>query len=151
MARRTESIQRVGRDAQEFGLALAQLTKYFNMPKDYMDVNRVKVYEHGLADVPGPLVMAAAMRATQERTWFPKVNELRADAEACRRELLADHPFVACSSCNGTGWTAVLINSVDRYIRCMCWKAWREKLSSLGVTPQALTAPDRRQLAEVNE
>ena len=98
---------RVGKDAADFGMALALLVKYYNMPEDYMDSHRVRIYEHGLAKVSGPLVIAAALKSTETRTWFPKVNELLLDAESCRRDLLAANPYLGCADCEDhQGWAS---------------------------------------------
>lgn len=134
--------KRVGQDAQQFGMALALLVKYYDMKDDFMDSHRVRIYEHGLAKVPGPLVMAAAMRATETRKWFPKVSELLFDAEACRRELLAEHPYLGCAECEDQlGWRTVLHPDGAKVERCRCRERWLSKLTEMGVTPQPLALP----------
>lgn len=136
-------------ETRDLAMALAALVEAFGV-KEVSPV-RVRTYEQGLKDIPIPLLNAAVRKAINERTFFPKVAEIRSDAEACRKELVEAHPFTACDSCNGTGWTAVLVDSVNRYARCSCYRAYQQKLADLGVSGKAIAVPERRQLSEVNE
>ena len=126
-------------ELRDRAMALAALVEAFGV-KDFTAV-RTRAYEDALKDIPIPLLNAAVRKAITERTFFPKVSEVRADAEACRQQLISAHPFAACDSCNGTGWTPVLVADVNRYTRCMCWKAHQEKLAGLGVGSQPLALP----------
>lgn len=127
--------ERVGEDAVQFGKALALLVEYFQMKDDFMDARRVRVYEHGLRGIAGVLVMRAALYATETRTFFPKVNELKADAATVQRQLLAKHQYdpSECETCNGTGWDERERDGVVRAQRCVCWKAHQQTLANLGI------------------
>lgn len=118
-------------DTRDRAMALATLVEAFNV-KDMAPV-RVRTYEQGLHDVPVPLLNAAVRRAIATRTFFPKVAELRADAEACRAELLASHPYQPCEACDFTGWVEEPDGTVVRSRRCVCWTSHRARLGELGV------------------
>lgn len=126
-------------DTRDFAMALAALVEAFGV-KDFSPV-RVRTYEDGLKDVPIPLLNAAVRKAIATRTFMPKVSEIRQDAEACRGELIAQHKFSACESCNETGWATVLVDGIERVKRCECFQAHQAKLASLGVTNQPLALP----------
>ncbi len=149
MGRRRDVAARTGQDRKDFAEALALLVEYFSSAPDFMDLRRAKVYDHGLREIPGALVKQAALYATETRTFFPRVVELKADAEYCRQKLLAEHRFVPCASCVDTtapGWLRVFDSAgVERLRRCDCWQEWRARLEQLGVpaTPLMLSAPER--------
>jgi len=145
---RLREVARSGRDLKDFVEALALLVDYYRMAADFMDVRRTKVYASGLRDVPGALVKRAALYATETRVFFPKVPELKADAEYCRQKLLALHSYEPCGYCTdlgAPGWRSLELDGVVRLRRCDCWHDWRERLQELGVppTPLMLSAPER--------
>lgn len=138
-------------DKREFGMAMAALFEaYATKPEDAGPV-RIRVYEEGLKDIPVTILNAAVRKAISTRQFFPKVAELRADAEACRKELIAAHTFMACAQCDETGWDTTLIDGVSRVSRCMCWKAHQQKLSELGVTAKPLALPAAREMTAVGD
>lgn len=137
-------------DTRDRAMALATLVEAFGVKGEDMKPVRIRAYEDALKDIPIPLLNAAIRKAIATRQWFPKVAELREDAEACRRELVAAHPFVACDSCGGTGWEPMTVENVSRYQRCVCWRAHVFKLNELGVTRE-ICAPTRRQLTTAGD
>jgi hypothetical protein len=145
--------KRTGQDARDFGMALAILVKHYRKPDDFMDSQRVSIYEYGLDGVPGALCIRAAMQATKTRKWFPEVPELAADAEACRQELLASMPYEPCDECELTrGWVELKVDGVTRMTRCRCWKAYQSRLEAAGVTPKtALALPAASEFSQVGE
>ena len=139
-------------DKRDFGMAMAVLFEaYAVKPADAGPV-RIRAYEEGLKDVPQALINAGVRRAIETRAFFPKVAELRHDAEACRKDLMAAHVFTACEQCNGTGWDSTLIDGVARVSRCQCWLAHQQKLADLGVTNKPLALPaESSEMSRVGE
>lgn len=134
-------------DIRDRAMALAALVEAFGL-KDFTPV-RTRAYDQALADIPVPLLNAAVRRAIQTRTWFPKVAELRLDAELCRRELLEAHPYERCADCNHTG--NVRLPSTGprpRYGRCKCWTAYQERMSTLGVSEKPVAQLTAGEAAE---
>lgn len=124
-------------DIRDRAMALAALVEAFGL-NDFTPV-RTRAYEDSLKDIPVPLLNAAVRRAIQTRTWFPKVAELRADAELCRRELLEAHPYEACAACNHvgtvrTGYIRSGLHQKPTYGRCKCWTAYQERMTQIGVS-----------------
>lgn len=115
-------------------MALAAAIEAFGV-RDFTPV-RVNAYLDALKDIPVPLLNAAVRRSIQTRSWFPKVAELRADAESCRRELLEAHPYERCAACNHMGTVRIGIDAAGRpkYARCKCWAAYQARMSELGVS-----------------
>jgi len=135
-------------EARDRAMAIAALVEAFGV-RDFTPV-RTRAYDDGLKDVPVPLLNAAVRKAIATRQFFPKVAELRHDAEACRRDLLAANRFQPCLGCNETGWVDVLVDGVTRVTRCDCWKHYQRRLESLGVTREPLAlAPGREQEPEL--
>lgn len=130
-------------EMRDRAMALAALVEAFGV-REFTPV-RTRTYDEGLKDVPVPLLNAAVRKAISTRTFFPKVAELRQDAEACRRELLAGNQHDACEDCNYTGWAEVTIDGIKRVERCFCWKKWQRELESLGVTTTPLDLPPARE------
>jgi hypothetical protein len=126
-------------EVRDRAMAIAMLVEAFAV-KDVTPA-RVLAYENGLKDVATPLLNAAVRRAIATRTFFPKVAELRTDAEMCRRELLAANTYSPCAQCDETGWEPVLIDGVQRLARCGCWRRYQAKLAQLGVGQEALALP----------
>lgn len=138
-------------DLRDRAMALAALVEAFAV-KDMTPV-RVRAYEDGLKDVPVPLLNAAVRLAIETRAFFPKVAELKRDAETCRQQLVAAHPYAGCIDCEDSkGWIDVQMADGVRAKRCPCFQRHQAKLASLGVTstPLALPEPERefRQIAE---
>lgn len=120
-------------EIRDRAMALAALVEAFGV-KDFTPV-RTRAYDDSLKDVPLPLLNAAVRRAIQTRSWFPKVAELRADAEACRRELLEAHTYERCADCNFTGNIRLpSTGPKPLYGRCKCWAQYQERMSQLGIT-----------------
>lgn len=140
-------------DKRDFGMAMAMLFEAFAVKPEDASVVRIRVYEDGLKDVPLPLLQAAVRKAIATRTFFPKVAELRADAEACRHELIAAHPWQACVDCEDhPKWQAITGRSGEtRLTRCGCWLRHQLKLAQLGVTTQPLALPAAREMSRVGE
>jgi hypothetical protein len=124
---------------RDFAMAIAMLAEAFG--EKHLTPVRIEAYHRGLKDVPLPLLSAAVNRAIHTRTFFPKVAELRTDAELCRRELLAAHPYMPCAQCDETGWEPVEVNGVQRLARCGCWRRYQAKLAQLGVGQETLALP----------
>lgn len=128
-------------------MALAAAIEAFAV-KDVTPV-RVNAYLDALKDIPVPLLNAAVRRSIQTRQWFPKVAELRADAEVCRRELLDAHPYERCAACNHTGTVRLpSLGQRPRYGRCKCWTAYQERMATLGISEKPVA---RLTAAEVPE
>lgn len=138
-------------DTRDRAMAIAMLVEAFGVKREDFKPVRVRAYEDALKDIPIPLLNAAVRKAIASRSWFPKVAELRDDAEACRRELLASETYQPCASCNESGWTTVLIDGITRVTRCFCWKAWQQRLAELGVTPQPIAGASRKQLVAADQ
>lgn len=134
---------------RDFAMALAMLAEAFG-EKGLTPV-RIEAYHKGLKDVPLPLLNAAVRKGIETRSWFPKVAELRHDAEVCRRELMDRHTFEACQLCEASGWRQVEVDGVARVTRCTCWKDWQQRLTELGVTSQALALPAAREFSRIGE
>lgn len=132
-------------------MAIAALVEAFGVKLEAMTPVRTRAYDEGLRDIPAPLLNAAVRKAIATRQFFPKVAELRQDAESVRRELLAANQHDACDDCNYTGWAEVTIEGVRRVERCFCWRKWQQRLSTLGVTPEALALPPAREVSQVGE
>jgi hypothetical protein len=126
-------------DVRDRAMAIAMLVEAFGV-KDFTPA-RVRAYEDGLNTIPIPLLNAAVRRAIQTRTFLPKVAELRTDAEACRRELLASNQYEPCAQCDETGWERVTVDGIHRVQRCGCWKRHQQKLAQIGVTSEPIALP----------
>lgn len=138
-------------DKRDFGMAMAMLFEAFAVKPEDAGVVRIRVYEDGLKEVPLPLLQAAVRKAIATRTFFPKVAELRMDAEACRRELVEAHPFGPCEQCQH-GWVATIDRAgVARVTRCACWKMHQQQLADLGVGQKPLALPAAREMVPVGE
>lgn len=131
-------------DTSDFAMALAALVESFAV-KDFTPI-RVRAYEDGLKDVPIPLVNAAVRKAIQTRTFFPKVSELRLDAEICRKELISAYPYVGCVACEDRkGWVPIEVDGVTRMTRCTCFTVHQDKLARLGVGQTHIALPAARE------
>lgn len=121
---------------RDFAMAFALLAEAFG--EKHLTPVRIEAYHQSLQDVPIPLLRHAVSHAISHRTFFPKVAELRADAEACRKAILAEHPFRPCADCNYTGWDSLEVNGVKRVTRCDCWHSYRRTLNELGAGERPL-------------
>jgi hypothetical protein len=139
-------------------MAIATLVEAFGV-KDISPV-RVKVYEKSLSKVPVSLLEPMVSRAIETRVakckdWLPAVADLLADAEACRRELVAANPYDGCCECEDgpKGWRKLTVNGYEYMQRCPCWVRYQEKLEHLGVRDQPLALPpaEPRELTRVGE
>jgi hypothetical protein len=135
-------------EVRDRALAIAMLVESFGVKGADFTPVRVRAYEDGLKDIAVPLLNAAVRRAIQTRTFFPKVAELRQDAEACRRELLAANVYQPCAQCNETSWEKITVDGVVRVTRCGCWKRHQERLAGLGVGVEPLALPPARDYVE---
>lgn len=131
---------------RDFAMALAMLAEAFG--EKHLTPVRIEAYHRALKDIPLPLLNAAVRRAITARTWFPKVAELRTDAEACRRELIAAHPYQGCVECEDSrGFRAVLRTKTGELTetltveRCPCHKRHQELMAGFGVTAAPLALP----------
>lgn len=137
-------------EERDRAMALAAVIEAFGV-KDFTPV-RVNVYLDNLKDISVPLLNAAVRLAIQTRTWFPKVAELRADAERCRRELLEAHPYERCSACNGFGKVRVFRDGEKpRYANCRCWEQYQARMADLGVTERPIALLEARPSVDVEE
>lgn len=138
---------------RDFAMALAMLAEGFG--EKHLTPVRIEAYHAGLKDVSIPLLNAAVRKAIQTRQFFPKVSEIRADAETCRRELIAANPYLGCASCeDALGWTEITDDKgVKRMHRCPCSRRYITKLAGLGVTAEPLALPVGREadLTQVGE
>lgn len=132
---------------RDFAMALAMLAEAFG--EKHLTPARIEAYHRSLSDVPLPLLNAAVRRAITARTWFPKVAELRADAEACRRELIAAHPYDGCCECESQkGWRTVFRQKAGDLTanvtveRCPCHRRHQELMASFGATRTPLALPE---------
>lgn len=108
----------------------------FSAYRKTLDEAAITLYERGLVDVSVPLVDAAVTRAIRTRTFLPTIAELRQDAEACRQELLARHPYQRCEACRDAGGFVPVTDEggVVRLAKCPCFHAYRGALARLGVS-----------------
>jgi hypothetical protein len=138
------------------GVAIGTLVEYFRVKEDDMPTARILIYCKGLEKVPpallGPMVEKAIATRTPRWGDIPTVAELLADAETCRREILAAHPWESCASCeNQPGWVEITSDGIARLTRCGCVRAHRAKLDGLGVTKEPLSLPPARDFSHVGE
>jgi hypothetical protein len=137
-------------EVRDRAMAIAMLVEAFGV-KDFTPA-RTLAYSDGLKDVPVPLLNAAVRRSIETRSWFPKVAELREDAEAARKAIVAAHPWFPCASCeNHSGWVELTADGITRLTRCGCVRAHRAKLDGLGVTKEPLSLPPARDFSQVGE
>lgn len=91
---------------------------------------------------PGRVVLDVALLRASNRRFFPRTEELRADAEAERQALLKAHPFEPCDACRySSGFVAVEVAGVTRMQRCHCFAAYRVALEQIGAGDQPLLVP----------
>lgn len=129
---------------RDFAMALAMLAEGFG--EKHLTPVRIEAYHAGLKDVSIPLLNAAVRKAIQTRQFFPKVSEIRADAETCRRELIANHPYEGCNLCEDKkGWHEIEVDGVKRMARCPCSRRYITLLAGLGVTTEPLALPAGRE------
>lgn len=130
---------------RDFAMALAVLAEAFGEQR--LTPVRIGTYRESLADIPLPLLQETVRRAVKTRTWFPKVSELRQDAEVCRLELIAAHPYDGCVNCEDhRGWAPREIDGVTRMVRCSCWRAHKELLAGFGIGTEPLALPAGREV-----
>lgn len=137
---------------RDFAMALAMLAEGFG--EKHLTPVRIEAYHSGLKDVSIPLLNAAVRKAIQTRQFFPKVSEIRHDAETCRRELIAAHPYEGCLECaDKRGWCELTIDGVKRMARCPCTRRYITLLAGLGVSTEPLALPAGREsdLTQVGE
>lgn len=117
------------------------LMTYFGRSLDE-DLTEPMAYWAALKDVPLPLLMAACDRAVRTRKFFPRVYELRQDAESLRADFLKAHPYQHCDECRDLhGWISVIDDKgVSRLKRCDCFGRYREALANRGITEKPLLA-----------
>lgn len=124
---------------RDFAMAMAMLAEAFG-EKGLTPV-RIEAYHRGMEGVSLPLLNAAVRHAIQTRQWFPKVAELRADAEVCRRQLIDAHPYERCAACGRAGWVRVeSAGQVPKYRQCRCYEHWQARLGEAGVTAAPIKA-----------
>ena len=109
------------------------------------------IYYRALDDVPGRLLEAAVDRAAKSCRFMPKPGELREFAEEARKALIASVQFTACEQCDGTGWSQIGIDGVQRVQRCHCWKAHQQKLADLGVSSAPLALPAAQEHSRIGD
>lgn len=140
---------------RDFAMALAMLAEAFG-EKGLTPV-RIEAYHRGLQDVPIPLINAAVSKLIREygvdpfRPKFPVVAVIRGAAEACRKELLARHPYEACEACHHIG--TVKVNAIElgsghqvpKYERCSCYARWQQQVEGMGASLQPLALPPARE------
>lgn len=136
------------------GMAIATLVEAFRVKSEDMTPVRIRIYSQALGKVPTALLEPMTQRAISTRTprWgdLPSVAELLADAEHCRRELLALHAWAPCAECEGqAGWVEIDVQGVKRLTRCVCVRVHRAKLEGLGVTSAPLALPPAREFVQV--
>lgn len=119
---------------KEFQVFITPLAMHFSAVKDEPTW---RLYHAALMVSPAPtqkLLTLALPRAASSRRFFPSVEELRADAEAERKQILAAHPYRRCAECrDNSGWTPVITDGVERMERCDCFERYRASLAQLGV------------------
>lgn len=139
------------------GMAIATLVEAFRVKPEDMTPVRIRIYSQALEKVPTPLLEPMVQKAIATRTprWgdLPTVAELLADAEVCRRELLAAHEWAPCASCEqNKGWVEIDVDGVKRLTRCGCVRAHQAKLAELGVLPAAVAAlPAAREFSHIGD
>ena len=91
------------------------------------------------------LLAAAVERAAKSATFMPRPGELRTYAEQARQSLAQSLKFAPCESCVG-GWLSsgeVKLGNVTAR-RCVCYRAYQQKLADLGVGSQPVSLPAGR-------
>lgn len=112
------------------------------------DVAEWLVFYEVLHDVPLNLLQRAVFAMAREPRRFPfRPGDIRAAAEACRKQLLAEYPHELCSDCrNASGFVPIVDErGVERMRKCPCFDEYRRRMASMGVTERPvlqLTAPD---------
>lgn len=112
-----------------------------------MDAPTFRAYHRALDDVPAPLLEAAVVAAMRlDSPFMPKPGELRALAEARRRELMAAHPYERCAACNHTGTVRIKPANWEAgmpplYGKCKCWFTHQKRLEALGIGTEPLALP----------
>ena len=133
-----------GMDKTTFARAMAPLMTVYQQ-----DIDKFvwSAYFNALKDIPERLLTAAVSKALATRSWFPKPAELRADAESCRLELLAQNPYLGCEECDDhRGWRSTTRqDGVPCVERCPCVRRHQQKLASLGADSGPLALPPARE------
>jgi hypothetical protein len=126
--------------------ALAVLVEAFRVPD--LSEATIRAYARGLEKIPPGLLRPMVDRAIATRKHFPRVSELREDADAARKQLIEAHPYESCGECWG-GWRIEerTIDGPDYGVvsRCPCRAAYLAKMERLGVGGKPL------QLTEAHE
>lgn len=126
------------------GLAIAMLAEAFSVCD--LTPAKIRIYDQALKDLPVAILEPMVQKAIKSRTWFPKVAELLADAEAVRLEMVRALGDYGCANCDmQRGWVSVTHPDGVRMERCGCWTRHQAKLAQLGVghVPLSLPAPEK--------
>lgn len=140
---------------QAVGLAIATLVEAYGV-KD-LQPTRIRIYERALAKIPialiGPMTdHCIETRKPWGKDWLPSVEELRADAEWARQDILKRTPYEPCAQCEDqAGWCEIEIDGVKRVTRCQCRLAYLQRLDQLGAIGEALSIPESRQITAGSE
>lgn len=102
------------------------------------DLTEPRAYWSRLSDIPLPLLIQALDRAVTHRRFFPRLLEVREDAEAVRQAYLKAHPYQRCEQCRDSSGFATVIDAkgVSRVERCQCFRDYCGRLERLGITPK---------------
>jgi hypothetical protein len=138
-------------DKAEFARLMAPLTAVY--PQD-VDKTTWAAYYPVLKDIPTAMLALAVERAIAMRNWFPRPAELRQDAEACRREIVAANPYTGCVECeHHKGWRELIADGVVRYERCGCHRRYRQRMEQLGLSARQPASPpaESHELTRIGE
>jgi len=132
-------------ETREIGMALATLAEAYGL-RDLTPA-RIKIYERALKKIPVALLSPMVehcidTRKPYGRDWLPSVEELRADAEWARQDILKRTPYEMCAQCEDSqGWLEIEQDGVKRLRRCSCRAAYLAKLDGLGAIGETLSLP----------
>lgn len=108
----------------------------------------ILTYSRALEKIPPVLLRPMVDRCLETRKYFPRIMELREDAEAVRQAYFQKNPYVSCGGCCG-GWLIQEQETDDGFkygyaTRCACHGAYLAKVNALGLghEPLALAAGD---------
>lgn len=120
---------------EEFQVFMTPLAMHF---REVRDVPTWRLYHAALLAPPAPSrqLLERALIRSANRRFFPSTDELRADAEAERQAFLKRHPYERCAECRDShGWVTVVDDQgVERAAKCLCFKAYCERLALQGIT-----------------
>lgn len=127
-------IERAPEMPRRFEMAFITLMTQFGRTLDE-DLTEVRAAWSVLHDIPLPLLDLAMQRAVRTRRFFPRIAELREDAEKSRQEVIAAEPWRPCADCRELNGFVEITDTegVQRLKICDCRARYQQRMSGLGV------------------